>query len=137
MRRLMVIAAVLSSLWGLSIPAAAKEPDDHFAVNPAGLALSAVRDGTRLLALTVVPIGQFPSFDRVVMCESGWNLFAVNPVSGAYGLGQALPPEKMETHGSDWRYNPLTQIRWTYDYMNQRYGSPDGAWAFWQKHHWY
>ncbi|MGW7029868.1 aggregation-promoting factor C-terminal-like domain-containing protein, partial [Streptomyces xanthophaeus] len=23
------------------------------------------------------------------------------------------------------------------DYMNSRYGSPVGAWDFWQSHHWY
>ncbi|MFG2617725.1 lytic transglycosylase domain-containing protein, partial [Streptomyces sp. NPDC048507] len=23
------------------------------------------------------------------------------------------------------------------DYMNSRYGSPVGAWNFWQSHHWY
>ncbi|MEV6583817.1 lytic transglycosylase domain-containing protein, partial [Streptomyces sp. NPDC051582] len=23
------------------------------------------------------------------------------------------------------------------DYMNSRYGSPVGAWNFWQTHHWY
>ncbi|WP_433758319.1 transglycosylase SLT domain-containing protein [Nocardia sp. CA-135398] len=104
---------------------------------PAGLTLSLIRLGTRALALTVVPLHQFPAFDAVITHESGWDVFAMNPESGAYGLGQALPAEKMQTHGADWRFNPLTQIRWTYDYMNERYGSPDGAWAFWQQHHWY
>ncbi|MFH9355310.1 lytic transglycosylase domain-containing protein, partial [Kitasatospora sp. NPDC101157] len=28
-------------------------------------------------------------------------------------------------------------IKWTLDYMNTRYGSPNAAWAFWQTHHWY
>ncbi len=114
----------------------AASPHDP-AVTPVGLAASLIRLGTRALALTVVPLHQFPAFDAVITHESGWDLFAINPQSGAYGLGQALPAEKMQTHGWDWRFNPLTQIRWTYDYMNERYGSPDGAWAFWQKHHWY
>ncbi|MGW1775396.1 aggregation-promoting factor C-terminal-like domain-containing protein, partial [Streptomyces sp. NPDC002104] len=26
---------------------------------------------------------------------------------------------------------------WGLDYMNSRYGSPQGAWTFWQNHHWY
>ncbi|MEV8530231.1 lytic transglycosylase domain-containing protein, partial [Streptomyces sp. NPDC052000] len=26
---------------------------------------------------------------------------------------------------------------WGLDYMNSRYGSPVGAWNFWQAHHWY
>ncbi|WP_218007506.1 transglycosylase SLT domain-containing protein [Nocardia vinacea] len=119
----------------IAVTPAASPPDSG--TNPAGLALSLVRLGTRALALTVVPLHQFPAFDAVITHESGWDVFAINPKSGAYGLGQALPAEKMQTHGADWRFNPLTQIRWTYDYMNARYGSPDGAWAFWQQHHWY
>ncbi|WP_245721357.1 transglycosylase SLT domain-containing protein, partial [Nocardia pseudovaccinii] len=119
----------------IAVTPAASPPDSG--TTPAGLALSLVRLGTRALALTVVPLHQFPAFDAVITHESGWDVFAINPKSGAYGLGQALPAEKMQTHGADWRFNPLTQIRWTYDYMNERYGSPDGAWAFWQAHHWY
>ncbi|MFI6367452.1 transglycosylase SLT domain-containing protein [Nocardia sp. NPDC050630] len=138
--------SVTPSTNGLDDSLAAEETDD--AVTPAasphdslttsaGLAASLIRLGTRALALTVVPLHQFPAFDAVITHESGWDVFAINPQSGAYGLGQALPAEKMQTHGVDWRFNPLTQIRWTYDYMNARYGSPDGAWAFWQQHHWY
>ncbi|MEU8778152.1 lytic transglycosylase domain-containing protein, partial [Streptomyces sp. NPDC001389] len=28
-------------------------------------------------------------------------------------------------------------IKWGLDYMNERYGSPVGAWNFWQANHWY
>ncbi|MGW5850650.1 aggregation-promoting factor C-terminal-like domain-containing protein, partial [Streptomyces sp. NPDC055254] len=28
-------------------------------------------------------------------------------------------------------------IKWGLDYMNDRYGSPVGAWNFWQNNHWY
>ncbi|MFC9440067.1 transglycosylase SLT domain-containing protein [Nocardia sp. NPDC057030] len=95
------------------------------------------RAAVKALAMTLVPPHHFWAFDNIITRESGWNVFAVNPESGAYGLGQALPPEKMATHGADWPFNPVTQIRWTYDYMNKRYGSPIGAWDFWQAHHWY
>ncbi len=91
----------------------------------------------RTVALTIVPLAQFPAFDNVISHESSWNPFAINPESGAYGLGQALPPEKMAAYGPDWFVNPVTQIRWAYDYMIERYGGPDGAWAFWQSHGWY
>jgi|GEM_PF-4767847 len=91
----------------------------------------------KAIAHIIVPPDQFPSFDQVITHESSWDPFAVNPTSGAYGLGQALPPSKMFSHGLDWPYNPATQIRWAYDYMCQHYGNPDGAWAFWQGHHWY
>ncbi len=30
-----------------------------------------------------------------------------------------------------------TQIKWGLDYMNDRYGSPVGAWNFWSANHWY
>ncbi|MFE0630138.1 transglycosylase SLT domain-containing protein [Streptomyces sp. NPDC058864] len=80
---------------------------------------------------------QFQCFANIVMHESTWNPYAVNPSSGAYGLVQALPGSKMASAGADWRTNPATQIRWGLDYMNGRYGSPCGAWSFWQANHWY
>ncbi|RAG84177.1 lytic transglycosylase domain-containing protein [Streptacidiphilus pinicola] len=80
---------------------------------------------------------QFSCFSQIVTRESGWNYQAVNAGSGAYGLVQALPGDKMASAGSDWRTNPATQIRWGLNYMNSRYGSPCGAWSFWQAHSWY
>jgi len=61
----------------------------------------------------------------------------MNASSGAYGLFQALPASKYSSAGSDWQTNPATQIRWGLNYMNSRYGSPCGAWSFWQTHHSY
>ncbi|GHI82693.1 aggregation-promoting factor C-terminal-like domain-containing protein [Streptomyces xanthophaeus] len=80
---------------------------------------------------------QFAAFNNIVSRESGWNHTATNSSSGAYGLVQALPASKMASAGSDWKTNPATQIKWGLDYMNSRYGSPVGAWDFWQSHHWY
>ncbi|MEV6774314.1 lytic transglycosylase domain-containing protein [Nocardia sp. NPDC051030] len=91
----------------------------------------------KTVALTIVPLDQFGAFDEIITRESGWRVFAVNPTSGAYGLAQALPAEKMFTEGPDWLFNPITQLRWAYRYMVQRYGSPAAAWDFWQAHHWY
>ncbi|GAB2703097.1 aggregation-promoting factor C-terminal-like domain-containing protein [Nocardia thraciensis] len=118
------------------IPAASSLLPDLVAMS-LGAVPTAFRLAPKTMALLIVPPHQFPAFDNVITRESGWNTFAVNKESGAYGLGQALPAHKMGTHGLDWCCNPLTQIRWTYDYMNQRYGGPDGAWAFWQSHGWY
>ncbi|NUS42143.1 MAG: transglycosylase SLT domain-containing protein [Mycobacteriaceae bacterium] len=89
------------------------------------------------LAFLVVPPDQMAAFTAIISRESSWNVFAVNPSSGAYGLAQALPAEKMSAEGVDWFFNPLTQLRWAYKYMNKRYGSPNAAWDFWQQHHWY
>ncbi|MCX4626237.1 transglycosylase SLT domain-containing protein [Streptomyces sp. NBC_01443] len=80
---------------------------------------------------------QFAAFNNIVSRESGWNHTATNASSGAYGLVQALPASKMASAGADWKTNPATQIKWGLDYMNDRYGSPVGAWNFWQTHHWY
>ncbi|MEV5281669.1 transglycosylase SLT domain-containing protein [Streptomyces sp. NPDC051994] len=80
---------------------------------------------------------QFAAFSKIVSHESGWNHTATNSSSGAYGLVQALPASKMASAGADWKTNPATQIKWGLDYMNSRYGSPVGAWNFWQAHHWY
>uniref|UniRef100_UPI002F90BACE aggregation-promoting factor C-terminal-like domain-containing protein n=1 Tax=Streptomyces melanogenes TaxID=67326 RepID=UPI002F90BACE len=80
---------------------------------------------------------QFQAFNNIVSHESGWDHTATNSSSGAYGLVQALPASKMASAGADWKTNPATQIKWGLDYMNDRYGSPVGAWNFWQTHHWY
>ncbi|MET8622623.1 transglycosylase SLT domain-containing protein [Kitasatospora sp. NPDC004669] len=89
------------------------------------------------IAAQIVPAGQLQCFSSIVFRESSWNPQAVNASSGAYGLVQALPGSKMASAGSDWRTNPVTQIKWGLDYMNSRYGSPCAAWSFWQAHHWY
>ncbi|MBO7935397.1 MULTISPECIES: aggregation-promoting factor C-terminal-like domain-containing protein [Streptomyces] len=84
------------------------------------------------IARQMVPGGQFQCFSNIVDHESTWNYRAVNPSSGAYGLVQAYPGSKMSSAGADWRTNPATQIKWGLNYMNERYGSPCDAWAFWQ-----
>jgi hypothetical protein len=60
--------------------------------------------------------------------ESGWAYDAENPSSGAYGIPQALPGDKMASAGSDWQTNPATQIKWGLGYIAGIYGTPCGAW---------
>lgn len=60
--------------------------------------------------------------------ESGWRANALNASSGAYGIPQALPAEKMAAAGADWRTNAGTQINWGLAYIKSAYGSPCGAW---------
>ena len=86
------------------------------------------------IARQIVPSGQFQCFSNIVDHESTWNYLAVNASSGAYGLVQALPGNKMASAGADWQTNPATQIKWGLNYMNSRYGSPCDAWAYWQAH---
>ncbi|MGW2557679.1 aggregation-promoting factor C-terminal-like domain-containing protein [Streptomyces sp. NPDC001514] len=89
------------------------------------------------MARQMVSGDQFQCFSNIVDHESSWNYRASNPSSGAYGLVQALPGSKMASAGADWQTNPATQIKWGLNYMNDRYGSPCGAWSFWQANHWY
>ncbi|WBB60498.1 LysM peptidoglycan-binding domain-containing protein [Streptomyces sp. WMMC500] len=93
--------------------------------------------GIQAAAREIVPADQFTCFSNIVERESGWDHTATNPSSGAYGLMQALPGDKMASAGADWRTNPVTQLKWGLDYMNERYGSPCGAWEFWQANNWY
>ena len=69
--------------------------------------------------------------------ESGWNYRALNRSSGAYGIPQSLPGEKMASAGADWATNPETQIRWGLGYIEARYGHPCAAWAHSQQKNWY
>lgn len=61
--------------------------------------------------------------------ESGWDTHAENPDSGAYGIPQSLPGDKMASVASDWRDNYKTQIDWGLGYIAQAYGSACAAWS--------
>jgi hypothetical protein len=80
---------------------------------------------------------QFSCLDSLWSGESNWKPRAENPTSGAYGIPQALPATKMASAGSDWRTNPVTQIRWGLDYIESTYGSPCAAESFKQGRGWY
>lgn len=69
--------------------------------------------------------------------ESGWNVYAHNPSSGAYGIPQSLPGNKMASAGADWATNPATQITWGLNYIQGRYQTPCGAWGASQVKGWY
>ena len=80
---------------------------------------------------------QFPYLNWLWNRESGWNKFAENPYSGAYGIPQALPGAKMASAGPNWRSNARTQIRWGLRYIRGTYGSPRRAWAHEVAYGWY
>lgn len=69
--------------------------------------------------------------------ESHWNVYAYNASSGAYGIPQALPGNKMASAGSDWATSAKTQIIWGLGYIQARYGSPCGAWTHSEESGWY
>jgi hypothetical protein len=80
---------------------------------------------------------QFSCLDSLWNEESGWNVYATNPSSGAYGIPQALPGSKMASAGPDWQTDAATQIRWGLTYIKSLYGSPCGAWAHEEADGWY
>lgn len=71
--------------------------------------------------------------------ESGWRVNAYNTDSGAYGIPQSLPANKMDSVGTDWRTNAATQITWGLIYISDRYGTPCNALSSWDARspHWY
>ena len=81
--------------------------------------------------------GQFGCLDSLWQRESGWNPYASNPSSGAYGIPQALPGSKMASAGADWATDAATQIRWGLSYIKATYGSPCGAWGHETADGWY
>ncbi|QEW02662.1 hypothetical protein [Microbacterium lushaniae] len=80
---------------------------------------------------------QFSCLVRLWNRESGWRAEALNRSSGAYGIPQALPAEKMASAGPDWRTNAATQISWGLAYIKARHASPCGAWDHSQRTGWY
>ncbi|CAM5392594.1 transglycosylase SLT domain-containing protein [Streptomyces aurantiogriseus] len=128
-KKTLTAVAVAAATAGMALTAA-----------PAQAAAPTVSSASEAKAIAhkMIPdAAQFNAFSKIVEHESGWDVDATNASSGAYGLVQALPASKMASAGSDWKTNPETQIKWGLDYMNSRYGSPAGAWAFWQANGWY
>lgn len=99
--------------------------------------LSAREAFDQLAAQKGLSTSEIEGWAYIIQRESGWNHTISNPTSGAYGLPQALPGNKMASHGEDWATNPYTQLAWMYDYMVNRYGSVQGAIDFWHANHWY
>ena len=80
---------------------------------------------------------QFHYLNLLWMRESGWNRFAYNHSSGAYGIPQAVPGDKMAAAGPDWRTSARTQIIWGMGYIQSRYGNPQNAWQHELRYGWY
>jgi hypothetical protein len=80
----------------------------------------------RLIMLTNYKWGmsQFGCLKTLWSHESHWNYKAHNYSSGAHGIAQALPADKMSIIAADWRTNPVTQIRWGLHYIDLRYSTP-------------
>lgn len=85
---------------------------------------------------------EFLCVDELLHRESSWRYIkrphrAVNRSSGAYGIPQALPAHKMAEMGHDYRTNPITQIKWFFEYTEKRYGDACAALRHHDRKGWY
>lgn len=99
---------------------------------PKGLQYTGGGSKTEWLAASNIAEENWGYADYLVGKESGWNPNAVNKSSGACGLAQALPCNKVSGNP----YNPVDSLNWMNGYVN-RYGGWEGAYTFWLTHHWY
>jgi hypothetical protein len=84
-------------------------------------------------ARSILPRGwSWPALVALWNQESGWNSYAVNPTSGAYGIPQSLG------HGHPYNLGDYkAQIIWGLNYISGRYGSSQAAWAHEIANNWY
>jgi hypothetical protein len=97
------------------------------------------KKAAKAIALTEYAWGedQYLCLNRLWTKESHWNYKARNKVSGAHGIPQALPASRMDVVSTDWRTNPVTQIRWGLRYIEARYDNPCKAWAKFKRSNYY
>lgn len=69
--------------------------------------------------------------------ESNWRWNAENKSSGAYGIPQSLPADKMASAGANWHEDASIQITWGLSYIRSKYGNPSEAWKHSQEIGWY
>lgn len=80
---------------------------------------------------------EWKAFDELVWRESGYNVTSVNGISGACGIGQALPCSKMAVYGKAYRTDPKIQLTFMIDYISGRYITPSSALSFHDTHNYY
>lgn len=76
------------------------------------------------VARSMAPNGyNFNALDSIIERESSWDPHAVNDSSGAAGIAQ-----RISGYGPGYRENkPEQQINWLFNYINDRYGTPQNA----------
>ena len=68
--------------------------------------------------------------------ESAWNFRAKSPTDD-YGIPQRHMRHNSVKQIKDFLKHPHGQIDWGLRYIQSRYGTPCGAWAFHRKNNWY
>ncbi len=122
------ITGPLGSIWGaISGPM------------PAGGNYASVVDLAKAMVGARWGMGQWDPFNRLEMAEAGYNVYATNPSSGAFGLPQALPKSKLPPAALSGSVMSMAaaQLQWMLDYIGGNYINPAGAWAHEQAFNWY
>ncbi len=125
-------AALYGSIDLAATPVGAIFSSDMALVSSVSLQVEMARTivGAKIVAKSILATeyamdtSQFNCLNTLWSAESHWNYKAHNYRSGAHGIAQALPAEKMNDIASDWRTNPVTQIRWGLRYIMLRYSTP-------------
>ncbi len=127
-----VYSGVLAARTDYAARVAAAEA--AYLATPAG-----AQETARTMAATQYGWGddQFSCLVNLWDRESGWSVNALNEASGATGIPQALPGDKMAIAGVDWQTNPATQIAWGLGYISASYGTPCAAWNHSESNNWY
>lgn len=117
-------ALVAKDQAALNAQAAAAQSALGFALLPGGGSVSGSAAAAQAWARGQLAAGiygwglnSWPSLLALWNQESGWMWNALNASSGAYGIPQSLPADKMAAAGPDWRTNPVTQMRWGMAYI--------------------
>ncbi len=136
-----VTLALSPPVTATATPTSASSPVPAQQAGP-GATVTAASGSPQQIALAMLASygwssSQFTCLDALWQEESGWNVYASNPGSGAYGIPQALPGSKMASAGPDWQSDAATQIRWGLSYIQATYGSPCAAWAHEEATGWY
>jgi hypothetical protein len=123
------MAAILAARTAAASPPAAGGGTGVTTIAPPANPTSAEALGKELLvSYGGFSSGQWSCLYSLWERESGWNVYAENGASGAYGIPQSLPGDKMATIAADWQTNPATQIKWGLSYIKATYGTPCAAW---------
>lgn len=93
---------------------------------------------TEWLLAAGIPESDWGYVDYIISHESGWNPNAVNPTSGACGLAQALPCDKVPGNP----LNPVDSLKWANGYAHtcvsyRMYCGWEGAYNFWVANRWW
>lgn len=107
-----------------------------FNSNDSGGGSSAKPSGSHMhwLEQAGIPKSWFSAITEIINKESGWR---VNASNGQYqGIPQTTVGNLKEA-GSDWRTNPITQLKAMKKYISGRYGNANKALAFRRVHNWY